>query len=590
MKKILVLVMCLLVCLTGVVYGEEEIVENAENSVSDVIVEENYLTYENAINGIVAALNERDSYFYEIQLPKDCIKYVKDLGVNIEEDLEVPITRLEFSKLYLEISEKIGDKHYQTDLISIDDIFIDLDGLSEDEKQSIETIFIEGLLAGVSKDKFSPNGLLTQKQLEIILERVKSGYSRHNLFSIVDSAYTQEERLSVLGGEADKELIYKDMVNLFFTLSPSKLPYIGLTDSQERVISIREFLLLYSDNLQNSVIVHNHENDIFNYPAKDTIILSAEEWEYFNTHLDKPILYSEAKLLVERTINSMEEIKAYINFENFEEIESLTNNYLGFISNLVRDYKTCIGYFVDYDNDSMIITNYGDFSRSIHEAQHEGSAKLSHRFAGRRKTEKLWEIRWNSKPSVYYYFDFTNSTWVDSKIISSPNTSIIFNKKCSAGVKEDEFLRDYATNSDYVSNIYGLQGLLQEYCSYGLQAKIEFINESLNLDKASVGHTNYDWYLMMKYMVIESLEYLKENNCNSYMTFMNDTDMVRFLNNTFKEMDYYEDVYKNELNGYRFWFSDDLLKWGYDLGCPARFVDYDAIFSGVSDIDEVLES
>ena len=159
-----------------------------------------YIDYYTVIEAIVKAVNERDSYFYEIQNPEDFIEYVEKLEIELPDKLEENVTRIELVRLVNQITLAMTNtKHYETELIEMTDIFEDLNELSEEQIKDIETVFVEGLLAGTSVNKFSPNAFVTEYQLEVVTSRIKQGYSRHNLFNVVDSCFTDEERKITLG-------------------------------------------------------------------------------------------------------------------------------------------------------------------------------------------------------------------------------------------------------------------------------------------------------------------------------------------------------------------------------------------------------
>ena len=550
-----------------------------------------YIDYYTVIEAIVKAVNERDSYFYEIQNPEDFIEYVEKLEIELPDKLEENVTRIELVRLVNQITLAMTNtKHYETELIEMTDIFEDLNELSEEQIKDIETVFVEGLLAGTSVNKFSPNAFVTDYQLEVVTSRIKQGYSRHNLFNVVDSCFTDEERKTTLGELEDKEAVFEDLLPLFHNnFENAKL--LG-NKGRYKVITIKDFLEMYYFSAGSLILEKNEEGEFY-YPAKDTVILSSEEWEYLNTHLDRPILYSEAKILCERAGSALSEIRDANYFDSWEEVDRITKNYLPFVYSVVTEYKTCMEYFMseglNYSQtpESMVkMIDRDDYSRAIHEAQHEGSAKLSGKFEGRRKNDDWWQIRWSSEPYNYFYFDFTNDTWVDSKQLALPNTSTIYNNRCSDKVKENDFLREYVTNYDFIANIYGLQGLLQEYASYALESKIEFVCSSLDINNRHIGNTDYDWYILMKYMVMESINYIEEKHPTQYEKFMKDTDMIRFLNNTFKEMDYYEEVYRLYLKSYAFWFDEGVVEWGKELGVPLTFIEETVEIEEVSQVAE----
>ena len=533
---------------------EVESVENIEEIFDEIIEVE--LDYKTVIEFIVQTLNKRDSYFYELVNPDDYIKYLVDLGVELPEDLETQVTRIGFVSLLNDITEKMTkDKHYETDLINILDVFIDLEGLTEEQINDVEIVFIEGLLSGTSMNTFSPNSYMTKEQLDIVMNRLLEGYNRENLFSLVDSCYTLEEREEVLEGEEDREVLYNDTMGILNKIALS--PVFNSSRDVKEPVTVREFLMMFSDSWSLSKRPIEEIDGKLYYIAKDTSVISEEEWDYFITQLDRPIMLSEANILCERGKTAKKEIDFLFGVHNFEEALSISENYFSFIYELVEKNEDCLSYFLDFDADIRSI-NYSDFARAIHEMQHEESATLSQTFKGRRKTSDMWYIDWSRKPRTFYYMDITNGEWVDSISINMPYTSRLCSSRYPENIREDSFVKLYALDSYSVSNIYGLQGLLQEFCSYALQSKIEIISYSLDINNPTTSRLGWNKYLIMKVMVIDYIQYLKEENIELYERFMRDTDIIRMINNIFEELDFYYGIYTTEMNRY---LSDEVIEW-----------------------------
>ena len=543
-----------------VVIEETEIIEGIEN-IEDTV---DHLTYMEVIEKIVQTINKRDSYYFEISNPEDYKSYMRKLEIDIpDEDI---VTRIGFISLLNDITEKMtGVKPYTTDLIEVKSIFTDLEELTEEEILDVEIAFCQGLMRGTTNSTFGPFTELSRNSLDIILKNIESGYSRKNLFEVANTGFTLEERTQALGGEEDKKLIYSDIEPLLNSCFNKSI--FCSVDNLNAEVSIKEFLKYYNNLTDNTIIFRDADN--FYYPAEDTFILSSEEWEYLITNLDKPILYSEAKVLCERTKIFFEDKEKLSEINSWEEVELISQKYLPFASSIVTDYKSCMSYFLDFTTTKI---ERSDFARAIHESQHEGSARLSNRYQTRRKSDDMWQIRWSSEPSTYYYYDYISGNWIDSKSIYTVNSSTIYRKTCPEGLLDDDFLKDYCTNSDLIANIYGVQGLLQEYVSYALEGKVELVSTSLGLNDASTGDADYDWILMFKYMTIEHLNYMKETNPENYKKFMNDTDMIRMLNNTYKDFDEYETIFKDKYLRLKFWFTSGLDEWGEKLGCPISFL------------------
>ena len=89
------------------------VVETVE---TEPILDPFILTYAEVVEGVVKTLNARDSYFFEIKNPDDCVQYVRDLGVILPEDVNQGMTRAEFAVLVSSLCEKITkESNYSTD-------------------------------------------------------------------------------------------------------------------------------------------------------------------------------------------------------------------------------------------------------------------------------------------------------------------------------------------------------------------------------------------------------------------------------------------------------------------------------------------
>lgn len=519
------------------------------------------VSYKEAVEEIIIAINERDSYYFEVRNPENPISYIKSLGIDIPENLNANVTRLELAKLIIDISSALGDVHYTTNLIDMNSIFVDLEGLSEEDVLVIEKVFVSGLFNGITNDRFGPNELVSRMQLDIITNHLESGYSRDFLFDCIDYVFPLDEKNKVLGECEDYPITYVDMVNILYKLSAS--PCFVTFKSAYDTITIKEFLKCYSEALRLNVVYFDYESGEVHYPIKDSWVLSNEEWDYLERNFDREILYSEAMILYERAERFWLEIDELDLIDSWEEVEFTIDTYLPGIKDLLKQ-KNCISYFMDLGSNDM---SHYKFSLAMHEAQHEGSAKLSNSFGGRRKSDNEYFITWSHKPDVFYYFDFSKNIWVDSDNLNFNKTQNIYNLLVPENLRDESFLTYYFLSDRYIANTYGLHGILQEFCSYALEAKVEFVLGSMDINNCGIGRTDFDNYLYMKYMVIEYINYLKENNSMKYEEFMNDTDVIRMINNIFEEMDFYFDIYRNRLAPYIYWFTDDLIEWGDSLNC-----------------------
>ena len=541
-------------------------IDNIEESSNVEIIPENAVKYIEAVEGIVKTLNSRDSYYFEIINPTDYIQYVEDLGVEIV-DSERAITRVEFAILLNTLVEKVSHQsNYSTELINIRDIYSDLDGLSDEEILAIQTVFIEGLMGGKDETLFAPNDYLSDVHLKFVLDRLVNGYSRERLFSVVDSCFTEEERLQVLEkcGYAMDTVITNGEVIEFFESIEQKTEIKG---EPEKVVTVKDTI-----ELMNSIFVtpgtlfryNNSKNDYWYY-ANDTAFLSAEEWEYFNTHLSSDIKASEFFILYERVKNLEKDMLKLEGFDSWDKVLEYSEKYLGFVYPMIKTNKDCFTYFLDFNSeDFKIIPN--QFARTIHECQHEEFLTIAGEGFRRGKGSGIWgtwSISPHRDPKMFYYYDYINSVWTDSEFNNELPHTYIMAKHYPESVLKVSSIKHYAEDENSSSNSLGIQGLLSEFCSFSLESKVQCVSYSLGMNRANFESVDYDGYRKMELMVKDYLLYLELTNPELYVDFMSDIDTVRMINNILKDMDEMEEIYP----------------WQIEYHCNKVLIDWESQFS-----------
>ena len=551
-KSIIFALVFVLLC-QSMVFGEvlsDNTELNGEVGVEEVeiveVIPENSVKYIEAVEEIVKTLNKRDSYYFEIVNPTDYIQYAKDLGVEIV-DSEKAITRLEFAVLLNTLVEKVSHQsNYSTELMDIRNVYSDIEGLSDEEIMAVQTVFIEGLMGGKLVDLFDPNDYLTDVQLNFVLDRLAKGYSREKLFTIVDSCFKEEKRLQVLekyGYEMDTVITNAEIV-VFFESVNQKTEVKG---EPAKVVTVKDTI-----ELMNSIFVtpgtlfrYNSKENNYWYYAENTSFLSAEEWEYLNTHLDSEIKASEFFILYENVKNLEKDMLKLEGFDSWEKILEYSEKYLGFVYPMIKTNKDCFNYFLAFDSENFKIVPT-QFARTIHECQHEEFLTIAGASFSRGKSSGIWgtwSISPHRDPKVFYYFDYINSVWVDSQMNTELPTTNIMAKHYPESVLKVGSIKHYAEGEDSSSNSLGIQGLLSEFCSFSLESKVQCVSYSLGMNSATFGSVDYDGYRKMELMVKDYLYYLELSNPELYADFMSDIDTVRMMNNIFKDMDKLEEIY-----------------------------------------------
>lgn len=546
------------------------------------VVNSNILSYARVVERVVQTLNKRDSYYFEIINPNDYIQYIKGLGLEVPENVNKEMTRVEFAVLLTSLCDKIAHDTYSSDLIDINSIFTDLGGLSDIEKEAVKKVFVMGLMGGKNKDTFAPYDILTENQLNTVLDYLLLGYNRNKLFSVVDSCFTNEEKIEILEkygyiSNEKETTVQGTMVDIVENMAENNgiemtlihpiddidttlkkgelvdlLTKIGedvvyeTTDLESSVL-IKDVIDYFNTLWKTSGVLFNTTDNKYHYLANDSSFLSTEEWEYLNTHLDSEITLSEFLILYERVKQLEYDMQRLGYFDNWEEILRYSKNYLGFVYPMIEKNKDCFNYFLDLDEISQNSKiKPTDFARTIHECQHEEFLTIAKASFSRKKTDGLWgtwAISPRRDPDMFYYLDYTNSFWVDSIMDKElPATSVMF-EHYPEYIQEDSKIKHYATGENSSSNSLGIQGLLSEFCSFAVETKVQAVSFSLGMNSATFGSLDYDSYRKMELMVKDYILQLKLENLELYNRFMSDSDVIRMINNIVKDLDYVESLY-----------------------------------------------
>lgn len=574
---------------------EETTIENVESVVIDPAV----LTYKEVVEEVVKTLNARDSYFFEIKNPDDCIQYARDLGVTLPEDINQGMTRAEFAVLITSLCEKITkESNYSTDLIEITDVFSDLQDLSEETINAIEMVFIEGLMGGKSEGVFAPNEEMSEVSLKFVLERLNKGYTREKLFSVVDSCFTKEEKEAVLNKygyfEENNEMLNDNEVIEGQEIEVQE-PKVELTLEELDVVltkgalvdllaKIEEKVVFEATDLESSVTIKNvidYFNVLWKTPGtlftvnseygyyfvpEDTSFLSNEEWEYMISHLDSKVSLSDFLILYDRVKKLETDMLELGYFDSWEKVLKYSKNYLGFVYPMIEKNKDCFDYFLDFDNigqnDKIIPTH---FARTIHECQHEEFLTIAKARFTREKPDGLWgtwAISPSKDPDMFYYLDYTTGYWADSKMNTElPATSVMF-EHYPEEIKTDSQIKHYGTDEDSSSNSLGIQGLLSEFCSFAVESKVQAVSFALGMNNATFASIDYDSYRKQELMVKDYILSLREMNPELYESFMSDSDVIRTINNIVKDLDLLEKLYPWSMKHYT---DVKLLNWETEI-------------------------
>lgn len=582
---------CVLAEEVDTILQEETTIENVESIVVDPAI----LTYKEVVEEVVKTLNARDSYFFEIKNPDDCVQYVRDLGVILPEDVNQGMTRAEFAVLLTSLCEKITkESNYSTDLIEVTDIFSDLQDLSEETINAIEMVFIEGLMGGKLEGIFAPNEQMSESSLKFVLERLNQGYTRENLFSVVDSCFTKEEKEAVLvkygyfeeenaemlnGSEVEGQEVEVQETEVVKTLDELNIP---LTKGAliDLLVKIEEKVAFEATDLESSVTIKN-VIDYFNvlyktpgtlftvnseygyyYLPEDTSFLSNEEWEYMISHLDSKVSLSEFLILYDRVKKLETDMLELGYFDSWEKVLKYSKNYLGFVYPMIEKNKDCFNYFLDFDNigqNDKIIPAH--FARTIHECQHEEFLTIAKAHFSRKKSDGLWgtwAISPSKDPNMFYYLDYTTGYWADSEMNTElPATNVMF-EHYPEEIKKDGQIKHYGTGEDSSSNSLGIQGLLSEFCSFAVESKVQAVSFALGMNNATFASIDYDSYRKQELMVKDYILTLRETNPELYVNFMSDSDVIRTINNIVKDLDLLEKLYPWSMKHYT---DTKLLDW-----------------------------
>ena len=459
--------------------------------------------------------------------------YVKLVHKDIEYDKDSKFTRIDLALTLTELLETT----YSTDLIEMTDVFDDVSDLTEDEIGAIESVYIMGLMGYKSDGKFLPNDILTELELNIVLDRIASGYTRKNLFNHVNSCFTDNLR---------EETLVKYHIPELQTISLLEIPDLidtkdilkTLNLAEDKSISFEDTLTILNNKWKTKGNIFNKRNGEWIYLVNDSKLLSSEEWEYINTHLMDDITMSEFLVLFDR-INELRSVVSELGeFDDWDKLLSLSKDYIGFIYPLIENNRDCFQYFLEFGNENYKRHN-SLFARAVHECQHEEFLSISRVPFMRQKGTMIWST-WAIEPlkdtEVFYYYDYTNKTWAASEDIENlPWTAEVY-ETLSDELKANSTIKAYATGDDQSSNELGIQGLLSEFCSFAIESKVEATRYSLGLGEAWISSIDYKTYKSIADLTIEYIKFMQGRYPELYADLASDIKVGHTINNIINDM------------------------------------------------------
>lgn len=335
--------------------------------------------------------------------------------------------------------------------------------------------------------------------------------------------------------EKEKEATYKDIINIIYYFSDGKFFTIN-------------------------------KNFDYVYVLENTAWLSDKEYLFIKENFENKIPRYIYNILKERTIEALN-ILNNNQLLNYEEYLEFCNFFLPDYVSFIVDGKAGAEYWLkNLEKDGIV----DDIGNVLHELQHELSARKSHIFRGRRYKKTAFYVDYTSRPSVIHYYDNLKNVWTKSNSDYLPQSHILMINAPEA--IQSLYHYEFYVEDDYlVSDIWGINGIMTEYCSYAINMKIETIFENLNYNDIVYSYYVSEFQYFWKGFVLEYLNELKETNFSQYKRLLNNKDFINIICNTIdfgdQQVSYSNSINYNWNDGIACinWTEQDYMKEQYNI-------------------------
>lgn len=553
-------------------------------TVGSTVVSDKYISNLNAYKNVTGVLFWA-IMLHSLGLSVDAQYLVKESSVlpymlscyNIEidpgMDLTKEITRSEAAHFIVKILKTVVEFDERTLDYSRLQSIIDIDNIEKSKyADDIKYIIAAGIMCGNGDGKFLPFEKLTVAQTCVVASRVLASVTPNYYDEIKDieikptnldgTAFPTDEIQAALNGETDDNISYNRMVHLINdTIYKPLTSYSNLT----KTATIRDFLNVLYIHSNGHFILPNIQ-DGFTYPAEDSGWMSKEEWKAMIDNLDNNIMLGTVKVILHRSKEYIKEAMEYNSALTFDDYRNKVSRLVPEFTGIVDDSRDAVNFWINSNSTEGVskITTSSEFFDTLHELQHEVSAKKSHVFQKRNITESSLQIVMSDKPRTFYYYNPAIKDWASIPSLGNLTSSKKLLDDLPNEVRTMSNYTHYIDADNTAANIWGIQGILMEFSSYLIDIRSKTVVNSFLArgdylkTEASNLHNSVTDYLFWRAYTLSYLASLEEKYPSEYDKIMKNYDLLKLIVDLIeygnKQLNYNGYFYK-DVNTYKIYYD-----------------------------------
>lgn len=297
----------------------------------------------------------------------------------------------------------------------------------------------------------------------------------------------------------------------------------------------------------------------FVYPAGDSKWLSKDEWDTLTTDLQAPISESTVRMVLERTQKMNSFWNQHETITSSDELMSLIRTCVPDLLPLVEGNEDRLGEWIRLAREMEPVTNYNCVT-ILHELAHELSAVKENVFKSRTINWATWSVQQSGRPSDFVYYVAKNQDW------ASVHASTIVRTK---GLIDEESIPEYLKKQWYPStyfadrassNLYGIYGVMDEFCSVALDVRMSTIYRSMlgttNSYLDRLIQSDYSWW---RGVTLHYFAELENSSPIEYQNLMKNKELVQCVVDTIS----YCESQLNLIQDDGTLFGEEITEWAW---------------------------
>ena len=350
----------------------------------------------------------------------------------------------------------------------------------------------------------------------------------------VPSVYGIENSIELFTNE-EKELVFEDLdldyiatkkdgLDLLYKNSPDILR--GDIKKLNETFLTSEELLSILEMSTNRVV---KRGNTYYYPYVDNLFLSEEEWMKLVENKDKYISYATLSVLKKRLEESKTELNSLKVLQDLDTFYKIVETYLPEMHPIIDGMENSVDCWLPKEKDGKLITYSCDIENILHELQHEVSARKSHVYDRKVDRDTTKTVYWSGIPNTMYDYNLMDEDWVEIKRVPQIPKTVTIKDKIPTEIHDDILYKTYVIKEDSLSSMIGVYGMLQEFSSYVIDLRTEYVFSNIEYNQKSVFNSTVKNIYFWESLILTYLSEVEKSSPKYYNKVISDKDFIDLM-------------------------------------------------------------